>query len=139
MTHKPPPCVPACPCGAPDDFRIYWQSTRDGRRQLRADCARCGRFLSYLPHRPPFIALADAAASETPILDVLVRLDSIGVALHSDGAEVWVPPPYNVRVGPDLAALIRQCSHELAQLIGRDMGRRHRQTTIPTVKKTDPC
>jgi hypothetical protein len=87
----------------------------NGDRRIRASCSRCGRLVKFLPHLPPFTTLADAAASATPVLDVLTRLEESGVSLHSNGARVWT----DGLVPADVAAAIRQCNHQLARLIGK--------------------
>jgi hypothetical protein len=53
--------------------------------------------------------------SPAPILDVLTRLEELGVPLHSDGQRAWPARP----VPPDVAAAVRQCNHQVARLVGR--------------------
>jgi hypothetical protein len=62
----PPPRVPRCRCGADegaDSFVCCWQQLRDGRRQVRAECACCRAFLTYLPAVEPYTTMADRDAS----------------------------------------------------------------------------
>jgi hypothetical protein len=79
-----------------------------------AECRACRRPVDHPPVVPPYTAMADAAASPTPILDALVLLDALGIELHSDGRGVWVgwrdwqraarpggdPPPVLAPAGP---------------------------------------
>jgi hypothetical protein len=127
--EPPPQPIPSCGrCGPGAGFRCAWQEDRLGRRHVRAECARCGRFLGFAPKEQPYAGMADAAASPTPVLDVLVRLEDLGVQLHSDGASVYVPGRDRHRVPPDLHSLIRQCAHQLARLLkrlGRSSTARH--------------
>ena len=122
MTEQYParrPILPPCPrCGF-KGIHATWQEDRNGRRRIRGECWECRRYRGWLPMRETFIRLADQNVSETPILDVLTWLDDIGAELRSDGKTVWVRPEHWRRVPPDLHALIRQCSHRLARLMGR--------------------
>jgi hypothetical protein len=107
---------PSCP-GA--EVVYTWQHFANGTRHVRADCGRCRRYIRYAPRRPPYTDLADANASETPILDALLRCEALGVELARDGSSVWP-------VGdapPDLAGLLRQCAPDLARLLGDTAGR----------------
>ena len=104
---------------AAEGYTARWQEDRNGRRRIRADCLGCGRFLAWLPILEPWITSANRNASPTPILDVLTRLDDLDAELRSDGRTVWVKARDWRRVPPDLHALIRQCSHRLARLMGR--------------------
>jgi hypothetical protein len=124
VPDPPPPRVPPCPRCAAGDFVVRSQEDRLGRRQLRAECARCRKWLTYLPATPTYRAAADRASSPTAALDVLTRLDDLGIDLESDGGSVWVPWPAYRRVPADLQALIRQCSYQLAKLNGDTRKRR---------------
>jgi hypothetical protein len=66
-----------------------------------------------------------AAASQTPILDALVRLEEVGVELVSDGRQVrYAGEGWRVmRDHPDLDAVVRQCGHQLARMLGDNRGR----------------
>jgi hypothetical protein len=104
-----------CPsCLRCDQVAYTWQAFANGTRHVRADCRRCGRYIKFAPRRSPYTDLADASASTSPILDALTLAESLGVELASDGVAVWP-------VGdtpPDLIALVRQCSPDLAQMLG---------------------
>jgi hypothetical protein len=67
----------------------------------------------------PFVEEADRNASQTPILDALTKLDALGVDLKSDGKSVWLFPEDEKRVPPHAHSLIRQCSHQLAGMLGK--------------------
>jgi hypothetical protein len=110
----PPRPVPRC-CGV--EALVHWHEDRLARRRVRAQCRRCGRSLGFPPCVEPFITLANASASHAPLLDVLTRLEDLGVRLHSDGRAVWFGAGYD-RVPPDLRAIVHQCRHRLAVLIG---------------------
>jgi hypothetical protein len=67
-------CAPcwARPCPSCGGQAAYcWQQISDGRRQIRASCARCAKWLGFAAVRPPYTTAADAAASATPLLDAL--------------------------------------------------------------------
>jgi hypothetical protein len=85
---------------------------------VRAECASCRAFLTYLPAVEPYTTMADRNASPTAILDVLTRMDELGIPLHSDGAAVSVPWPHSRRVPADLTALL------LVRVPGPQAGRR---------------
>jgi hypothetical protein len=79
--------------------------------------------MGFLPLREPYLSEVDRAATATPVLDALVRLEALGVELESDGRSVRFAGDDWRRVPPDLAAIVRQCSHRLAVLLG-DIRRR---------------
>jgi hypothetical protein len=116
-TPEPPPPrpVPVC-CGS--EALIHWHEDRLGRKRVRAQCRRCGRSLGFPPCVEPFLALANASASPAPLLDALTRLGDLGVELVSDGRGVWFADDGWRRVPPDLKAVVKQCSHQLAGLLG---------------------
>jgi hypothetical protein len=124
--QPPPPPPLACQrCPPPHPGLVArWQEDCNGGRRIRGECARCRHWVTYLPQVEPYVSQADAAASPTPVLDVLTRLEALGIALHSDGTTCWVRDGWD-RVPPDLRALVKQCSHSLAVLLG-DTGRRRR-------------
>jgi hypothetical protein len=75
------------------------------------------------PHIPPYTTEADANASASPVLDALVRLDDLGVELVSDGRRVWFADPDARRKVPrDLHAVVRECGHTLAMMMGDTRG-----------------
>jgi uncharacterized protein (DUF3820 family) len=64
----PPPPLPACErCGPGAGHRCTWAGDRLGRRHVRAECGRCGGFLTFPPSVPPYSTMADAAATPTPV------------------------------------------------------------------------
>jgi hypothetical protein len=111
--------VPPCPEGCRAGYRCGWQQDRAGRRRVRAECAACGRFLTFPPSRPPYSAEADAAASETAVLDVLTQAEAAGARLCSDGATCWVHSEDSGLAPAELLGRIRQCAHRLAGLMGK--------------------
>jgi hypothetical protein len=96
---------------------ITWEEDSLGRKRLRGDCSRCGRFCDFPPCVPPYTTAADAHASPTPVLDVLTQLDELGLELVSDGKAVRVAAQDVPRVPAELLRLVRQCRHELARLL----------------------
>src|SRR5688572_4526888 len=54
----PTPTCRRCPAAA---YCVLWRQDRLGRKSLRAECCRCHQFLTTLPLREPFIAMADQA------------------------------------------------------------------------------
>src|SRR5206468_3705505 len=102
-------------CGG-SALRHVWSEDRQGRRQVRRECACCGTWLGFAPRVPPFTDLADAAASPTPLLDALLLADSEGIQLVSDRRSVRVEPWH--KASDRLKDLIRQRQHLLAQLLG---------------------
>ncbi len=115
----PGPLIPWCPTCPLTSFVVTWQEDRRGGRRIRAECLRCGRWLTWLPQAPLWTQQADRNASPTALLDVLTRLEDLGIDLQSDGRTVWVPWPDVQRIPLDLRAVIRQCSHQLARLLGQ--------------------
>src|SRR5262249_32519364 len=65
-----------CPrCACPEvDYR--WHEFRNGTRQVRASCRRCGGSLGHAPLTEPYTTEADRAASPTPTLDALVLAEA---------------------------------------------------------------
>jgi hypothetical protein len=116
--QPPPPPAPTCQRCPGAGTLARWQEDRNGARRIRAECSRCRRWLGFLPQVEPHVSQADAAASPTAILDALTRLEALGVELHSDGATVWVRDGWD-RVPPDLNAVVKQASHQLARLLGK--------------------
>jgi hypothetical protein len=94
-----------------------WLEDTLGRRRIRANCPVCNRPTDYPPVRPPYSTEADANASPTAVLDVLLKCEELGIELHSNGRSVSVSDYHAVT--SDLHVLIRQCRHQLARMIGR--------------------
>jgi hypothetical protein len=114
------PCPPRaswqgpCPeCGGPAGY--HWQQIRDGRKQVRANCQRCGGWCGYAPQREPYTTGADRNASPTATLDTVILAEAEGVGLVSDGRTVWLSPWG--KASPELEALVRQQAHLLAGLL----------------------
>jgi hypothetical protein len=119
----PPKPEPSCrQCGAgPDTINYSWLQTRHGRRQIRRTCGHCGEWLGSAPQIEPYLSRANAAASATPVLDVLTRCEELGIRLRSDGAAVNFASSEDWhRATPGLRNLVRQCRHSLAKMIGPD-------------------
>jgi hypothetical protein len=118
----PPPArppIPKCPrCGVDAGVVYRWLEDRQGKKRIRAECRRCRHYLTFAPCISPFIEQADAAASQTPVLDVLIQLEGLGVELVSDGSKAWIASEDYKRVPAELHSLVRQCSHQLARMIG---------------------
>jgi hypothetical protein len=101
------------------DFYFFrWQENAAGQRVIRAECRHCSRFLIFVPTIEPFESLADENASSTPILDVLTKLDDLGIEVKSDGRRAWLGWEDEKRVPPAILALIRECNNQLARIIG---------------------
>lgn len=113
-----PIAAPTCGRCGTATIRYRWIQDRLGRRQIRRECARCGNWMGFAPQVEPYTTEADAEAGQTPILDVVIRLEELGVTLQSDGRRAWVGADDWGRVPPDLHALIRQCAHTLASMVG---------------------
>ena len=110
-TSDPPACRH---CGSADR-RYTWQELANGTRHIRADCARCGRYVCYAPQTPGNRALADAGTSKTALLDLLVGLDERGIAVRRGRGGLRYDP-----VGlmtPELWALERQCRRHLEAML----------------------
>ncbi len=126
MNSKPSLSAPPRPCQqcGGTTARHTWQQDRLGRKHIRRECARCGTWLGFAPRVAPFTTEADAQASPTALLDALMQLEDLGLELRSDGATVWFAPGDWRRVPPSLYALVRQCNHQLARLLGRRLRER---------------
>jgi hypothetical protein len=68
------------------------------------------------------LTFANKTASETPVLDVLIQSDELGIDLCSDGRTVSFAHPEDDHRARRLRELVRQCSHTLAGLLGRQSG-----------------
>lgn len=121
VPDQPPPRPEPCRrCGADGWPRCTWLQMRDGRKQITADCAKCGARIFFAPQVEPYVSLANATASKMPILEVLNQADELGVTLRSDGKGVVLAGPEDwKRVTPRFRELLRQCQHDLAGLIGK--------------------
>jgi hypothetical protein len=113
----PPPIRPCRRCGS-TDARHTWQEDSAGNRRIRRACAVCRGFMQFAALLPAFIDEANHNASRAPVLDVLTRLEELGIDLVSDGRSVGFPPGDYERVPADLRELVHQCNHTLAGLLG---------------------
>jgi hypothetical protein len=67
---------------------------------------------------PPYTDLADGASTRTPILDVLVKCDELGIRLRNDGAAVDFATAGDWRRAPaDLRRAVRQVRHTMATML----------------------
>jgi hypothetical protein len=117
------PKIPNCSrCGNTlNDCR--WQEDRAGRKSIRVECRWCHMFLAFAPLIRPFTEEADRNASSAPVLDVLTRLEALGVGVQSDGKSCWLRWEDEARVPPEVRSVLRQCSHRLAALLGKNIPR----------------
>src|SRR6266508_761495 len=101
------------PCHRCGDRQVNyrWHEYRNGVRQVRASCARCGQQLGHAPRTSPYTDEADRHASETPTLDVLLLAEQEGVKIVSDGQQVHCEPWG--KASEKLKDLVRQCGHQL--------------------------
>jgi hypothetical protein len=121
VREQQPLPTPRCPdCRSASEPVFRWQQRRDGQRVIRSECGACQRFIAFAPRVEPYTSMADAAASMTPELDLLVSCNELGIDLRSDGQSVdfaspsdWYHAPQRVR------DLLRQCTHSLARKMGR--------------------
>src|SRR5262249_40244015 len=111
-----PPAPPAQPwrcrgCFA-TGFRATWVIHRNGHRQIRGECVRCG-WGTYLAQTPDNCALADAGSHPTPLLTFLVALEEAGISVRlADGQLRFTPP-----LPRHLWDLERQCRGQLHQML----------------------
>jgi uncharacterized protein (DUF3820 family) len=117
-TPKPPPTCRRCGCL---DLVVSWHEIRGGRRAVRADCQRCGRFVGMLSETPDNVAKADAVQPAAPLLDVLTRAEDEGVALVVLASEVHCQPWQ--RASAELRQLVRQSQHSLLRHLRREPAR----------------
>lgn len=126
-TVEPPPPPPprTCwRCGPTAEVLAQWHQMADGRRSIRGSCSRCNAWLGHLPQTEENVAKANAAASDTAILDTLALAAELGVELRSTGARVLLVGDGWRRATPELMARLRQCNHGLAKMLlrGRTTG-----------------
>jgi hypothetical protein len=113
----PLPTCSRCPGVKP---QLSWLQDSLGRRRIRIECGRCHQSMGFAETREPYTTEADAAASKTPVLDVLTKLEDLGVELRSDGKHVRFARDGDYRrVPPDLRRMLKQCQNDLARMIGR--------------------
>jgi hypothetical protein len=123
VVPKPPPPAPIPPCercGGSSPF-VFWLQDSRGQRRISSRCRLCRKHLKFPPIIEPFISMANANSSDTLILDVLTRLEDTGIQLHSDGLRAWVDWEDSKRVSQELLAIVSQCSHQLARMLGSTM------------------
>jgi hypothetical protein len=115
--QEPPPPLPRCrECGPATVIHHSWMEDSRGEQRIQRLCA-CGRALGFAPHLPEFVALADAAASPTAVLDVLTECEEKGIELRSDGKSVHVSRGWD-RLTVPLRQKLAQCRHGLAMMLG---------------------
>jgi hypothetical protein len=102
-----------------------WYEDSLGRRQILRSCAACGERQGFAPRVEPYVSEADAAASPTAVLDVLVLADMVGVALRSDGQVASVCACRRCRQAGapesrvELLARLEECRSRLGRIMGR--------------------
>jgi hypothetical protein len=111
QTRVPGPGPAACRHCRAAPLAVTWHEQHGGRRAIRADCRRCGRFNAFLPQTPANVASANARTSPTGLLDVLVRCQGEGVELVERFGDVVLVPPG--RASAELQSLVRQHQHQL--------------------------
>lgn len=102
------------------DVRHTWQEDRLGRKRIRRTCKRCGAWMGCAPTVEPFVSEANASASPTAVLDVLLMAEAEGVRLVSDGAAADLAPGDWRRASPQLRDRLQQCRHLLGSMLGRN-------------------
>jgi len=106
----PVPCWQGpCPeCGGEATYK--WQPIADGRRQIRASCRSCNRFLGFAPHSPPFTLHANAARlaqdAEVWPAEALLALEKELQTLAKD--RPGDPSDNVLHVGEQLLAVLRE-------------------------------
>jgi hypothetical protein len=115
----PPPSCRGCKGATVIDYS--WYEDRLGRRFIKRRCRRCGADLGFAPHVQPYVGLADASASPTALLDVLVAAEDLGVELRSDGAAAGVAGGWR-NVTPELRRRLGECRSQLGRLLGDRRG-----------------
>jgi hypothetical protein len=111
LTPESEPVSPRCQRCGNDELSVIWHEQRGGVRLPRADCPRCGRFVTFLPLLPENVARADAARPPAALLDVLLQAEAEGVELVRCGDVVLDLPSGRASAG--LRALLRQTQHQL--------------------------
>jgi hypothetical protein len=85
---------------------------------VSATCAGCGRGLGFVPSVPPYSTLADEAATQTPLLDVLLQAEEHDVVLVSDGRAAGIAPQESHNAPAGLRQALRQCRGDLGRMMG---------------------
>jgi hypothetical protein len=112
---------PTCPhCGAAALPTVTWQACGDGRRQVRADCQVCGRFLRALPRTAANVERADTADVVQPgLLDFLRAVGEAGLEPVTDGRLVYFFSMRTSTWTPALNAALRRHQPALARMLPR--------------------
>jgi len=113
--------APACErCGPGVSIDYCWVELRHGRRRIRRTCRRCDRHLGFAPLFPSVVSQANAAVSETALLDVLIAAHDLGVELRNDGRSVeFASAHYYYRSTPELRRKLGQVRCTLATMMPR--------------------
>lgn len=112
----PPPPKPAPTCCGP--IRYLWGEASNARKFIRRECTRCRKWFGAAPLTPENVAQANAAASASPHLDVLVEAEELGIRLRSDGVTVGFRSGDDwARATPQLRDRLRQCRSSLARML----------------------
>jgi hypothetical protein len=113
----PAPQLPCPQCGG-REFRHRRLEDALGRRHIRRACARCGQKCGFAPHGEPYLSEAEAAASPTAPLDLLLWCNEAGVDLKSDGkvADFASRADY-LHAEPAMRELLEQCRAKLGRLM----------------------
>jgi hypothetical protein len=91
--------------------RAVWLVCRNGARQIRGECTRCGSYLGALPQTPQNIILANQGSHPTPLLTFLLALAEAGVEVRLVAGDLTYTPWQTMT--PELWALERQCRGQL--------------------------
>jgi hypothetical protein len=114
---QPPAPPPRCRrCGGLN-MALYWQELAgQGTRTIRADCRRCGRFVTFVPQTEANVARADAVNKPAAMLDALTLADAEGVELVNVARRHLRICPHG-KASAELERLVRQSKHLLLAML----------------------
>jgi hypothetical protein len=96
---------------------LTWQELGGaGGRAIRADCLRCGRFVTYVAQTPENVAIALTNKRPTGLLDALMMADALGVTIVRLAGNHIELRPWG-RASAELEALVRQNTHLLLRML----------------------